>query len=113
MGQIKKSFDDISSWLASQRAKRSGRSNEKVVPPPRPQAAAPGPAPAPEPVVKSDDPNKNKELEDLKAELAAADEEVRQLEDEVSANDATIRQALGADKDRDDSNGAKTIDDLI
>jgi len=110
--QIKKSFADISAWLASQRAKRAGQSTEKVVPPPRAEvAAAPGPAPAPEPVVKSDDPAKNTELADLKAELAAADEEVRQLEEDVASNDATIRSALGADKDR--GNGAKTIDDLI
>ena len=111
--QIKKSFADISAWLASQRAKKAGRSTEKVVPPPRLQgAAAPGPAPAPEPVLKSDDPEKNTELANLKAELAAADEEVRQLEDEVASNDATIRSALDADRGSGNSN-VKTIDDLI
>jgi len=111
--QIKKSFADISAWLASQRAKKAGRSTEKVVPPPQNQkTAAPGPAPAPEPVLKSDDPEKNTELANLKAELAAADEEVRQLEDEVASNDATIRSALNADRGSGDSN-VKTIDDLI
>lgn len=110
--QIKKSFADISAWLAGQRAKRAGRSTEKVVPPPRAEvSAAPGPAAAPEPVVKSDDPEKNTELANLKAELAAADEEVRQLEDDVASNDATIRSALDADSDHDPN--VKTIDDLI